>query len=79
MFQTISYLGRIKPAVLTSEVIHGGIKVVQIPVSEDLVIDNVPLSARVMERVSIAFSREIKPLIGGQHRFGCLFKGHTSG
>jgi hypothetical protein len=43
-------------------VVHGPIEVVEVFVSQDIVIDDVPLSPRVGEGIVITISREIEPL-----------------
>jgi hypothetical protein len=43
------HLWCLKPAVLTSDMIHFAIEVVQIPVAENLVVDDIPLAARIVE------------------------------
>ena len=44
------------------QIIHCGIEVVQVFVPEQMVVYNVPLPARVMERIVISCSREVQPL-----------------
>ena len=51
-----------KPAVFLFSVVHGRIKLVEVFVAEKSVVDNVPLSSRVVERVVVPRAREIKPL-----------------
>jgi len=43
-------------------VLHGFVKVVQVFISQNIVIDDVPLSPGIVERVAIPFTREVKPL-----------------
>jgi hypothetical protein len=42
-------LGRIKPAILYFEMLYGSVKVVQVFVSQEIIVDNVPLSPSVVE------------------------------
>ena len=42
--------------------VHGRVKVVEEFVSQEIIVNNVPLSPSVLERVAVPFSREIKPL-----------------
>jgi hypothetical protein len=42
--------------------LHGFVKVVQVFVSEEIVVGDVKLSPSVVERVAIPFAREVKPL-----------------
>ncbi len=55
-------LRRVKPVEFRFEVVHGRVKVVEEFVSQDWIVDNVPLSPSVLERVAVPFSREIEPL-----------------
>lgn len=52
-----------EPVVLVLEVVHSGIKLVEIPVTKKTIIGKVELPASIVERVAIAFAREVEPLI----------------
>lgn len=58
-----------QPLVLGLEVVHRLVKVVEVPVSEELVVDEVELTTGVHERVAVAFSGEVHP---PAQRFGKL-------
>jgi len=49
VFEGDPRLGRIKPAILYFEMLHGSVKVVQVFVSQKIIVDNVPLSPSVVE------------------------------
>lgn len=51
-----------KPAIFILGVVDGGIEGIEILVAENSIVDDVPLSARVVERVAVAFARKIQPL-----------------
>ena len=59
---TCAYGVRRKPVVLFFRSIHRGIKVVEILVPEQWVVNNIPLPARIVERVAVALAREVEPL-----------------
>jgi hypothetical protein len=50
-----------KPSVFLLEMLHGSIKFIQEVISKDTIIDNIPLSSRIMVRIIIPCSGEIKP------------------
>lgn len=56
------YLRCFKPAVSSSELVHRGVKVVKVSIPKLFVVENVPLPAGIMEGVSVALAREVKPL-----------------
>ena len=55
-------LGGGKPSVFLFSVIHRRVELVEVFVTKNLVINNVPLPTRVMERVIVSRAREVKPL-----------------
>lgn len=55
-------LRRMQPAVLLLCPLHLGVEVVEESVAQELVVDEVELAARVVERVSVAFAGEVEPL-----------------
>ena len=57
----MTYLRSFEPLVLVFQPVHGNVKVVQIPVSEQLVVDEIELPSGMCKRIAIAFSREIHP------------------
>lgn len=54
-------LGSLEPLVAAFQLVHGGIKVVEVLVSQELVVDKVELAAGVRERVAVAFAGEVHP------------------
>jgi hypothetical protein len=42
--------------------IHSSIEVIEIPIPKNLVINNIPLAASILKRISVSLSREIEPL-----------------
>lgn len=51
-----------EPVVLFFEELDGGVEVVEVLVAEELVVDDVPLSASVLEGIAVALAREVEPL-----------------
>ena len=58
----VAYLRGFEPFVFCSEVVHRTIEVVQVFVSQEVVVDDVPLATSMFERVSITLAREVEPL-----------------
>lgn len=62
VFERDICLWRGEPVILRVEVVHGGVKRVEVSVPEDRVVDDVPLATGIVEGVAVAFAREIQPL-----------------
>lgn len=56
-----THLRRAQPLVLVFQSLHGRVPGVEILVTQEVVIDQVELSASVGERVPISFAREVHP------------------
>ncbi len=54
-------LRRMKPSVFLLEMLHRSIKFIQELISKEMIVYDIPLSSRIMERIVIPCSREIKP------------------
>lgn len=52
----------LQPVIFLLEVLDSGVEIVQVLIPEHLVVYNIPLSARVLERVAVTLSREVEPL-----------------
>ena len=48
--------------VLILSVVHGLVELIKVPVPQQVVVDDIPLPASVVERVAVAFTREVEPL-----------------
>lgn len=59
-----THLGRAQPLVLVLAPVHGDIKLVQVLVSQQWVVDQVELTSGMGERVAVAFSWEVHPSEG---------------
>lgn len=55
-------LRRCEPAILLLKVLHSSIKVIQESVTQKVVINQVELTSRVMERVVVSSTRKVEPL-----------------
>jgi hypothetical protein len=51
-----------EPSVLGFQVVHGLVEIVEVLVAKVLVVEDVPLTTGVMERVVVTFSGEVQPL-----------------
>lgn len=56
------HLRRLQPPVLGLEVVHLGVKVVEVPVPKELVLRQVELTAGIVERVIVSGTGKIEPL-----------------
>lgn len=56
-----TYLRSGQPLVLGLQVVHNLVELVQVPVPEHRVVDEVELTSGVLERASVAFTREVHP------------------
>ena len=57
-----SYLRRGEPVTALLGMVHGGVEIVEEAVLEELVVDEVELTPRVVVRLVVADSREVEPL-----------------
>jgi len=51
-----------KPSVFLFSIVHRCVELVEVFVAKELVVSNVPLSSRVVERIVVSRPREVKPL-----------------
>lgn len=52
----------LQPVIFLLEVLDSSIEVIQVLIPEQLVVDNIPLPACVLERVAVTLAGEVKPL-----------------
>ena len=62
VLQTDVGLGRGQPPVLLLKVLHGGIELIQPVVAQELVVDKVELTSRVVVRIVVSGTRKVEPL-----------------
>jgi hypothetical protein len=60
----VIYLRRAEPLVLSLQAVHDLVKLVQVPVPQELVLNEVELTPGMKEGVAVALSREIHPPAG---------------
>lgn len=58
------HLRRTEPVILALEVVHHLVELVQVPVTKQLVVDQVELPPGVEERVAVALARKVHPSAG---------------
>jgi len=56
------YLWCFKPTISSSELVHREVKVIKVSIAKVFVVENVPLPTGIVEGVSVALAREVKPL-----------------
>jgi len=56
-------LGGVKPSIPFFEMLHCGVKLVQELISEEFIVQDIPLPSRIMEGAVISSPRKVKPFL----------------